>query len=354
MEYNVDLPYTNEDGYFEIRLESIGGLGANLCGKMLGELGAVYMELNAASFSSYGSEKRGSPVKAYIRYSHHEHEIRVNSPVKNPHILCIFHEAMIGKENLTAGVMENTKIIVNTSKTPKEIREKLKIHAGVVCCVDAAKAALELHTRVNMIMLGAVAGVSGFIPAEAVFDVVRDTFGRKSPEMTEANIEGVKYGYTKSILEKFEDDGKYKEIKYKEPQNNWGYKNAPEGGVNTSYASTVSNDLSASREGYIPLFIKEKCINCGLCDSTCPDMVFQFAPGEYKGRKMMVNQGLDYHYCKGCLRCVEICPVNALVEGIEWEQKELKYFVKNREMLPDDMRYVNVGANSWMTSESPN
>ncbi len=24
--------------YFEIRLESIGGLGANLCGKMLGEL----------------------------------------------------------------------------------------------------------------------------------------------------------------------------------------------------------------------------------------------------------------------------------------------------------------------------
>ena len=25
--------------YYEIRLESIGGLGANLCGKMLGELG---------------------------------------------------------------------------------------------------------------------------------------------------------------------------------------------------------------------------------------------------------------------------------------------------------------------------
>lgn len=32
----VTLPVTNEYGYFEIRLESIGGLGANLCGKMLG------------------------------------------------------------------------------------------------------------------------------------------------------------------------------------------------------------------------------------------------------------------------------------------------------------------------------
>lgn len=34
---SVKLPITNESGNFEIRLESIGGLGANLCGKMLGE-----------------------------------------------------------------------------------------------------------------------------------------------------------------------------------------------------------------------------------------------------------------------------------------------------------------------------
>ena len=43
-------------GYYEIRLESIGGLGANLCGKMLGELGVKYLDLNSVSFSSYGSE----------------------------------------------------------------------------------------------------------------------------------------------------------------------------------------------------------------------------------------------------------------------------------------------------------
>ena len=63
----MKLPVTNDAGYYEMRLESIGGLGANLCGKLLGELGAIYLGLNSASFSSYGSEKRGSPVKAYIR-----------------------------------------------------------------------------------------------------------------------------------------------------------------------------------------------------------------------------------------------------------------------------------------------
>lgn len=52
------LPYTDEKGYYEIRMESIGGLGANLAGKMLGELGALGLGLNASGFASYGSEKK--------------------------------------------------------------------------------------------------------------------------------------------------------------------------------------------------------------------------------------------------------------------------------------------------------
>ena len=62
--YPVSLPKINENGCYEIRLESIGGLGANLCGKLLGELGAGYLNLKASAFSSYGSEKQGSPVKS--------------------------------------------------------------------------------------------------------------------------------------------------------------------------------------------------------------------------------------------------------------------------------------------------
>ena len=62
------LPLRSGGKYYEIRLESIGGLGANLCGKMLGELGVKYLDLNSVSFSSYGSEKTGTPVKGYIRY----------------------------------------------------------------------------------------------------------------------------------------------------------------------------------------------------------------------------------------------------------------------------------------------
>ena len=105
--YSVSLPTVNANGCYEMRLESIGGLGANLCGKLLGELGAAYLGLNAAAFSSYGSEKRGSPVKSYVRFSAPERDILHNSPVERPHLLVLFHHALSKTLPVTAGVDEN-------------------------------------------------------------------------------------------------------------------------------------------------------------------------------------------------------------------------------------------------------
>lgn len=348
----MKLPVTNENGYFEIRLESIGGLGANLCGKMLGELGAVTLGLNAASFSSYGSEKRGSPVKAYIRWAEENREIGINSPVETPHILGLFHEALAGKLPVTAGVTEETKIVINTDASPEEMRKRLKLCGGEIFCIDALNIAIEAKTRVNMVMLGAIAKASGFVPLDAAEEIARVTIGKKYPALLEANLEGLRRGYQETKSAFFKEDGTYERVPYQEAKNKWGYENAPIGGTNPRFGSTVSNDLSASREGYIPLFIQENCINCGLCDSTCPDMVFQFEKGEYKGKPAMVNRGLDYHHCKGCLRCVDVCPTNALVMGVEREHPQPKWFVRNKDLIVDQMEFEDAGPNSWITSES--
>lgn len=348
----MKLPVTNENGYFEIRLESIGGLGANLCGKMLGELGAVTLGLNAASFSSYGSEKRGSPVKAYIRWAEGNREIGINSPVETPHILGLFHEVLAGKLPVTAGVTEETKIVINTDASPEEMRKRLKLCGGEIFCIDALNIAIEAKTRVNMVMLGAIAKASGFVPLDAAEEIARVTIGKKYPALLEANLEGLRRGYQETKSAFFKEDGTYERVPYQEAKNKWGYENAPIGGTNPRFGSTVSNDLSASREGYIPLFIQENCINCGLCDSTCPDMVFQFEKGEYKGKPAMVNRGLDYHHCKGCLRCVDVCPTNALVMGVEREHPQPKWFVRNKDLIVDKMEFEDAGPNSWITSES--
>lgn len=351
MDYQVELPL-EDGGYYEMRLESIGGLGANLCGKMLGELGAVYLGLNSASFSSYGSEKRGSPVKAFIRWCGKDRELRINSPVTQPHILGLFHANMAGKLPVTAGAGADTKVIVNTDLPPEQMRDRLRLCAGELHCIDALKIAMESKTRINMVMLGAIAKASGFIPLDAVIAIAKDTVGKKYPDLLERNLEGIRRGYEEAVVQKFAEDGKYPYLPYREAEARWGYENAPTGGVNPQIGSTVSNDLSASREGYLPLFIQERCINCGLCDTTCPDMVFQFERGEYKGKPAMVNTGLDYRHCKGCLRCVAVCPTEALVAGNEREHPQPKFWRRNKDLIAEHIDFEDVGANSWVTSES--
>ena len=401
--------------YYEVRLESIGGLGANLCGKMLGELGVKYLDLNSSSFSSYGSEKTGTPVKGFIRYCNKEKEIRVHSPVVEPDLLVVFHQALLKDKSVWKGCGRETAVIIalepgqeepgclqkqentvdrkNGEKLPRI--ETAGCKAGICYGLEAQRIAMETHSRINVVMLGAALKVMGIKNIEVGEQICKDTLGKKYPDALKNNLEGIRRGYeevkrlelslecekeeTECRREKLkcgkeeleckqekaecrkeetecrreetecrQNDTVQENIQYPE----WGYQNAPIGGINTRPGSTVVADLSPSRQGYIPIFIKERCINCGLCHSTCPDMVFQFAKGEYKGREMMVNQGLDYYHCKGCLRCVDVCPVNALVRGVEAEHSKKEYFMPNQELLrrPDD--YEEAGADGYITSES--
>ncbi len=336
--------------YYEVRLESIGGLGANLCGKMLGELGVKYLELNSSSFSSYGSEKTGTPVKGYIRYCNKEKEIRVHSPVVEPDLLVVFHQALLKDGAVLKGCGPKTSLIIALETG----QEQVTIPYGVCYGLEAQRIAMETHSRMNMVMLGAALKVMGIEGLEAGEMLCRDTLGAKYPDALSANLEGMRRGYLevrRLPAEEKDREEKSKEIT-QERQPKWGYANAPIGGINPEFGSTVIADLSPSRQGYIPLFIKERCINCGLCHSTCPDMVFQFAKGEYKGQKMMVNMGLDYAHCKGCLRCVDVCPVNALVRGIEAEHPVKDYNIPNQELLRMPNDYEEAGSDGYITSES--
>ena len=349
---HIPLPVLGKEGCYGIRLESIGGLGANLCGKLLGELGAVYMGYNASSFSSYGSEKRGSPVKAYVRYAIQPQKILHNSPITDPQLIILFHEALAASYPVCAGMDDNGIIVVNTDKSPEDAREMLRLHSGTVCCIDAQELAIKSKSRLNMVMLGAVGKASGFIRLEHLQELVKQSIGKKYPSMLKQNLDGLQLGWDGVEVKYFPDDASFPKAEYQEEKHDWGWKNAPLGGANPHIGSTYSNELSASREGYIPLFIPEKCIHCGMCDSTCPDMVFQFVPGEYKGNKCYVNRGLDYHHCKGCLRCVEICPAGALVKAKERDYEKKPHFMRNKDLIAKSMDFESAGADPWITGEA--
>jgi len=197
------LPKTNELGFFEIRLESIGGLGANLAGKMLAEAGVVGSGFNGVSFSSYGSEKKGSPVKAHIRFCALDVNIRDTTPVERPHIVGIFHENLYKTVNVISGIYEDSIVLVNSAKSPEQLKDKLKLLGGTIAVVDATGIALEEKNRVNMAMLGGLFRLCDFLDPEFMKGVIRKSLEKKYPQAVEPAIRTFERGYNEVKFQTF-------------------------------------------------------------------------------------------------------------------------------------------------------
>lgn len=310
------LPIKNELGFFEIRFESIGGLGAHLAGKMLAEASVLGLGLNGAHFSSYGSEKKGSPVKSFVRLG--EGDIRISSPVERPHIVGVFHENLFKTIDVTNGLYADGILLVNTTKSPDEIREKLNFKSGTIAVIDALNIAVEEKTRVNTALLGSLFRMAEFLNPESMKNVIRATFEEKYPKLVESNIRTFDRGFNEVVFKTYTSDEKVNE--YVRPKSDFGYETQPIGGVIINPGNTILKDLSSSRQGFIPDFEQDKCINCAQCDIACPDLCFVWEEKEdKKGRPQMFLQGIDYQYCKGCMKCVAVCPTDALTSIRETE-----------------------------------
>lgn len=303
----------------DIKLESIGGMGANLIGKILGETAATKSGWNASNFSSYGSEKTGSPVTAFIRFRKNHDTIIENTPIAHPDILGVFHHSLLQNKNALAGLTSQSFLVVNSPYSAKQIRNTLKWNNCNIYALDCQNIIVNSShdkspMRINMLMLGAILyAIDDDAFKESVLDFVTEMFRDKNPAALESNLLAIRTGYENTDLS-IGDTHEYKVLFTPTRYTlEFGYANTPKGGILASLGNTKDNNLSLSRSGYYPKYIREKCINCGLCDTTCPDMVYTFKEGEYQNRRAMINQGPNYQYCKGCLRCVEVCPTGALV-----------------------------------------
>lgn len=54
-----------------------------------------------------------------------------------------------------------------------------------------------------------------------------------------------------------------------------------------------------------PVFLSEKCKQCGLCFPVCPDDAIPV-------NKDGLRDEFNYDYCKGCGVCAKVCPFGAI------------------------------------------
>ena len=55
-----------------------------------------------------------------------------------------------------------------------------------------------------------------------------------------------------------------------------------------------------------PIFIEDKCKQCGLCFPVCPD-------DSIPVNKDQKRENFNYDYCKGCGICAKVCPFDAII-----------------------------------------
>lgn len=181
---------------WEIRWHGRGGQGTVTAAKTLGEA-MIETPLFFQAFPEYGPERMGAPVKAYNVIS--KEPILTHCPVINPNLVVVVDPSLIYSENFLEGTNEKAKVILNTEKSPSEIRKELNIIGRELYTVNANKISLECLGRVipNTPMMGAVLKITGLLDLEVLIEHVRETFSHKKfPEkVILGNIEAIKRAY---------------------------------------------------------------------------------------------------------------------------------------------------------------
>lgn len=181
----------------EIRWHARGGQGAKTAALMLAE-SIAEMGKYVQGFPEYGPERMGAPILAFNRIS--DEPIFVHSNVTNPNIVIVLDPTLLGKAKITDGVPEDGIYIINTSKSPEEIRKILGITTGKIFTIDATQISIDTIGRPipNTPMMGAFIRATGIIPFETFMEHMKEQLTKKfrsKSEVIEGNLKAIERAY---------------------------------------------------------------------------------------------------------------------------------------------------------------
>ena len=178
----------------EIRWHGRGGQGAKTASLLLADA-AFNTGKYVQGFPEYGPERMGAPITAYNRIS--SERSTVHSNIYFPDYGVVVDETLLSAVDVTAGGKKEGAIVINSSKSPAELRPLLKGYEGRVCTIDAGKISEEELGKnfPNTPMLAAIVRVSGVIGEEEFIKDMEGSFKHKfasKPQVIEGNMRALK------------------------------------------------------------------------------------------------------------------------------------------------------------------
>lgn len=179
----------------EVRWHGRGGQGAVTSAELIA-LAAINKDKYAQSFPSFGPERRGAPVQAFLRVG--DEPIRVRSEIAEPDVVVVLNPDLLRVVNVTSGLKSGGALIVNTKKSLDEIKSSYG-DGFKVATVNAMKIARESIGLpiTNTTMIGALLKVSGLLELDDMIGPLEHRFGK----VAQKNITAMKRAFEEIIVE---------------------------------------------------------------------------------------------------------------------------------------------------------
>lgn len=178
----------------EICIYGRGGQGAVTLAELVAHA-AISEGKHAQSMPSFGPERRGAPVFAFLRVDETE-RIKVRAEIKEPDVLLVLDPGLLGVGDVVSRLKKDGMTIVNTIKSHDEM--KTKIEASKMATVDAmgiARAVLGLPI-VNTTMIGALVKATGIVKLESLEAPMKERFGKVAAK----NIAAMRKAYEETVV----------------------------------------------------------------------------------------------------------------------------------------------------------
>lgn len=178
----------------EICIYGRGGQGGVTLGELVAHA-AIHEGKHAQSMPSFGPERRGAPVLAFLRVNDTE-RIKLRAEILEPDALVVLDPGLLQVGDVVSRLKKEGVAVVNTKQSPEEMKSAIGVKR--VATVDAMSIAKEILGLpiVNTTMLGALIKATEIVPLDSLEGPLRERFGKAATK----NIEAMRKAYEETVL----------------------------------------------------------------------------------------------------------------------------------------------------------
>jgi pyruvate ferredoxin oxidoreductase gamma subunit len=178
----------------EIKTIGRGGQGAVTFSQLLAIAAFEQGYPVVQAMPSFGVERRGAPSFSFARLS----KVACTgyrSLIYEPDIVVVLDPTLVDEIDVTEGLKKNGILIINSNKTPKQLKISPSIKTYTA---DATSVALKIFKQdiVNTAMLGAFAAITKEIELESLYKALEQRFAGKT-KLIDLNKKAIKEVYNK-------------------------------------------------------------------------------------------------------------------------------------------------------------